>query len=348
MRKKIRVGILFGGKSVEHEASLLSAKNVVDAMDKEKYMPVMMAIDRNGVWLVDGQRVALVPEGRGELVFVDTGKKEHVDVVFPVLHGTFGEDGTIQGALKIADVPFVGSGVLASSVGMDKDVAKRLLRDARIPIARFEVYTSSDAIQFSILAKQFGLPLFVKPANAGSSVGVHKVRTEEEFVSAIANAFQYDKKILIEECIVGREIECAVLGNEHPKASFPGEIIPSVDFYTYQAKYFDESLVELHAPAQLSQEETNLVQDLALRTYKTLCCEGLSRIDFFLNENGELLVNEINTIPGFTSASMYPLLWLKSGIAYPALIDQLIMFAFERFEKEQKLHYTPPLTSANS
>jgi len=355
MKRKIRVGILFGGRSAEHEVSLRSAKNVYEALDKEKYEPILIGIDKRGKWLLEnrsrfllesgnanqeetGESVALVPQSDGAITnFERPSAGEKIDVVFPVLHGTFGEDGTVQGLLKLANIPFVGAGVLGSAVGMDKDVAKRLLRDAGIPIAKFKVFRGNDEISFDAVSEGLGVPLFVKPANLGSSVGVHKARGEEEFRAAVKDAFRYDRKILVEEFIKGREIECSVLGNEEPIASLPGEVIPTHEFYSYEAKYLDENGAALEIPAKLSGEIMKQVQDMAVRAFKALECEGMARVDFFLKENGDLFVNEINTIPGFTSISMYPKLWEVSGISYSELVDRLIMLAIERFEQESQL-----------
>ncbi len=355
MKRKIRVGILFGGRSAEHEVSLRSAKNVYEALDKEKYEPILIGIDKRGKWLLEnrsrfllesgnanqeetGESVALVPQSDGAITnFERPSAGEKIDVVFPVLHGTFGEDGTVQGLLKLANIPFVGAGVLGSAVGMDKDVAKRLLRDAGIPIAKFKVFRGNDEISFDAVSEGLGVPLFVKPANLGSSVGVHKARGEEEFRAAVKDAFRYDRKILVEEFIKGREIECSVLGNEEPIASLPGEVIPKHEFYSYEAKYIDEDGAALEIPAKLPEETIKRVQDLAARAFKALECEGMARVDFFLKENGDLFVNEINTIPGFTSISMYPKLWEASGVSYSELVDRLIMLAIERFKKESRL-----------
>lgn len=318
--KKINVGILFGGKSAEHEVSLRSAENVIKAIDKKKYNIVPIKIEKDGRWTGANQ------ENLNELV----------DVVFPVLHGPFGEDGTVQGLLKLAGVPFVGAGVLGSAVGMDKDAMKRLLRDAGLPIAKFLVH-SVRGVNFEEVVNELGLPFFVKPANLGSSVGVHKVHNEAEFANAIQDAFQYDTKIIIEEFIEGREIECSILGNENPIASLPGEVIPTHEFYSYTAKYIDENGATFGIPAKLPENIIKEVQRLAIETFKALCCEGMGRVDFFLRPDGKVIVNEINTIPGFTSISMYPKLWEVSGISGAELIDKLIQLAIKRFEKEQNL-----------
>ncbi len=359
MSKKIRVGILFGGKSAEHEVSLQSAKNVAEAIDKNKYEVVLIGIDKSGRWLMpdqaqfllndnnpkliklnngNGQNVALIPQSGGELTNLTDGAiTNSVDVVFPILHGTFGEDGTIQGLLKLANIPFVGAGVLGSAVGMDKDVMKRLLREAGIPIGKFVTAKENTVPTYAEAVRMLGTPIFVKPANLGSSVGVSKVGNEDEYNKAVREAFRYDRKILLEEAIVGREIECAVLGNEESKASIVGEVISNHDFYSYDAKYIDENGAKVEIPAELSSEKMAEAQALAVKVFKTLECEGLGRVDMFLKENGELLVNEINTIPGFTSISMYPKLWEASGVSYSELIDKLVELALKRFEQEKGL-----------
>ena len=354
MAKKIRVALLFGGKSAEHEISLRSAKNVADAMDKQKYDVVFIGIDKSGKWLPPAASatllasassipadpksagVALIPQGEGAL----SGDDSKIDVVFPILHGPFGEDGTVQGLLRLADVAFVGPGVLGSAVGMDKDVMKRLLRDAGIPIGKFLVATDSAPVSFTTAEKELGLPIFVKPANLGSSVGVSKVRDEKEFAEAVKLAFRFDTKVILEEFIEGREIECAVLGNEDPQVSVPGEIVVHHDFYSYEAKYLDENGSSLEIPAKLPKETVEKVQELALRTFKALECEGMGRVDSFVTKDGSVFVNEINTIPGFTNISMYPKLWEASGISYSALIDRLIELALQRHEKQRKLRAT--------
>jgi len=352
-----RVGILFGGKSAEHEISLLSAKNVYEAIDRTKFDPVLIGIDKTGRWLINdaekfllnsdnpalvkinpnGKDVSLRPESNGMFSAEGAGNFA-IDVVFPILHGPFGEDGTVQGFLKLADIPYVGPGVLGSAVGMDKDVMKRLLRDAGIPIGKFITIKSHENIpSFAEIKNELGTPFFIKPANMGSSVGISKVRDETELAAALKDAFLYDTKIIIEEFIPGREIECAVLGNEEPAASAPGEIIPSHDFYSYDAKYLDEKGAALEIPAKLDEETKKRIQNLAVKVFQALCCEGLSRVDFFLKKDGEIIVNEINTMPGFTKISMYPKMWEASGISYSELITRLIELAISRFEKERGL-----------
>ena len=357
---KIRVGLLFGGKSAEHEVSLQSAKNILAALDKNQYEVVLIGIDKGGKWrwsqelnLLNendpgsiqldsgGQELAIVPGAEtGQMISID-GKKDlgPIDVIFPILHGPFGEDGTVQGLLKLANIPFVGAGVLGSAVGMDKDVMKRLLKADNIPIADFLTFTYADkgSIDYGQITNRLGLPVFVKPANLGSSVGISKAYDRAGLEKAVHYAFQYDTKIVIEENIQGRELECSVLGNESPIASLPGEVLPQTDFYSYEAKYIDENGALLEIPAKLPDEKTREVQQLAIRAYRSLCCEGLARVDLFLRENGEVLVNEINTLPGFTRISMYPKLWEASGLPCKELLDQLIRFALESFQREQKL-----------
>lgn len=361
--KKIRLGVLFGGKSAEHEVSLISAKNVIEALDKEKYDVFLIGIDKTGEWrLRDGysylmnadnpklvqlhdakDSVALVPKNnRKELVNCSDNKLQEslqLDVIFPVLHGTYGEDGTVQGLLKLANIPFVGAGVLGSAVGMDKDVMKRLLRDARIPVARFVTLHeyNKDEYTFERVVEQVGLPFFVKPANSGSSVGISKVKTKEQFRAFVDQAFLFDRKVLVEEFIQGREIECSVLGNDNPVVSLPGEVIPQHEFYSYEAKYLDEEGALFEIPVALPEGVAEKIQKMAIEAYRALCCEGMARVDFFLKENGEVFINEINTIPGFTKISMYPKLWVASGLSYSDLLDRLIELAIERHQKEASL-----------
>jgi D-alanine-D-alanine ligase len=355
MKKKLRVALLFGGKSAEHEISLVSARNIFEAMDPSKYEVVAIGIDKQGRWHLDegalllrgkdhsiveigdpGSAAAVLP-GDTPTPIVGGGGFGAVDVVFPILHGPFGEDGTVQGLLKLANLPFVGAGVLGSAVGMDKDVMKRLLRDAKIPTPKFLAFCRSDKLSFNRIRKALGMPLFIKPANLGSSVGISKVTQRAQFGAAIKEAFHYDNKIIIEECIRGREIECSVLGNDRPIASLPGEIIVRHEFYSYDAKYIDEKGARLEIPAKLPQAIVKQVRATALKAYKTLCCEGMARVDFFVQANGHVLVNEINTIPGFTEISMYPKMWAASGISYPKLIDRLIQLALQRHRSEMRL-----------
>ncbi|QPM67742.1 D-alanine--D-alanine ligase [Atribacter laminatus] len=365
MKSKIKVGILFGGQSVEHEISILSAQSIYESIDKEKYDVVLIGIDKQGGWHFSDeqifleynasrrlksltnkidQQLALIPGRKVDFLYqLSTQEKtKPVDVVFPVLHGTNGEDGSIQGFLKLSGIPFVGAGILGSAIGMDKEVTKRLLRDADIPIPHYQVVRQVDSNRIDPLQIQaeFGLPLFIKPANLGSSVGISKVKVVDEIKPAIDIAFLYDQKILIEECILGREIECSVLGNEHPEASLPGEIKPNHEFYSYQAKYLDENGANLEVPAKLPDNLIKKIQEAALKVFQVLEIEGMARVDFFLQEDGKLLVNEVNTIPGFTQISMYPKLWEASGLSYKDLITRLIELAIERAERDQKLKTT--------
>lgn len=370
MSKKLRVGIIFGGKSGEHEVSIVSATNVFNALDKNKYDVTLVGIDKMGRWALpdqallmanaenprlvnlnkEKQSVSLVPfEAEKSLVPVGGNGGALVaggrfDVVLPIMHGTYGEDGTIQGLFELANLPYVGSGVLGSSVGMDKDVAKRLLAGAGIPVVpakvlkRFEFDKDPKAAVAEII-KTVGLPFFVKPANMGSSVGVHKVKTESEALAKIKDAFTYDVKILAEKGLSVRELECAVLGHNDPKASIVGEIIPTHEFYSYEAKYMDENGAHLKIPAEdITPELAKRIQELSVRAFKTLELSGMARVDFFLDKNsGELYLNEVNTIPGFTQISMYPKLWMASGQTYSGLLDELIQLALERHREKNSL-----------
>jgi D-alanine-D-alanine ligase len=349
MSKKINVTILCGGQSAEHKISLLSAKNIIESIDKDKYNPILIGIDKSGNCVINNTSNLLLNSDNPKLIELNTAESiveylpsslddfkhnRRIDVVFPILHGPFGEDGTIQGLLKLTNIPFVGADVLGSAIGMDKDIMKRLLRDAGIPIAKFITLKSSQSIpSFQTIIDNLGSPVFIKPANMGSSIGVNKVTDENSYNNAIENAFEFDNKIIIEEFIKGREIECAILGNDNPIASIPGEIIVNTNFYSYDAKYIDQKGADLQIPAKIPDPITEQIQSLAIKTFQTLSCECLARVDFFLTDDGQIFVNEINTLPGFTKTSMYPKLWEVSGISYPDLIDQLIQLAFERFNK---------------
>jgi D-alanine-D-alanine ligase len=359
--KKINLGILFGGRSTEHEVSLQSAQNVIDALDKDKYDITLIGIDKSGRWYLNDSSHFLLNSNNPKLIALNKTNKnvalvlgtdseqlvslsdiklrENIDVVFPVLHGPYGEDGTVQGLLKLANLPFVGAGVLGSAIGMDKDVTKRLLRDGGVPIAKFVVIHAWEREKFNFIStsQELGLPLFIKPANTGSSVGVSKVENEADFEKALEKAFQFDNKVLIEEFIQGREIECAVLGNEVPIASGVGEVITQRDFYSYEAKYIDETGALLEIPANIPANLVEAIQELAIKTFKLLCCEGMARVDFFLSKGNQLIVNEVNTIPGFTNISMYPKLWEISGLSYSQLIDCLIQLALARHARDKRL-----------
>lgn len=357
MDKKIRVAILFGGRSAEHEVSLMSAQNVINAIDQKKYDVLLIGIDKNGRWLLEShenyllhaenpkeiqldsnkEAVAIIPdESTKELINLSDRKNAgEIDVVFPLLHGPYGEDGTMQGLLKLSNIPFVGAGVLGSAVGMDKDIMKRLLRDAGVPIGKFMVFKNSSEVMYEEVEGELALPFFVKPANMGSSIGVSKVHDKSEFRKAIDLSFTYDRKILIEEYIEGKEIFCSILGNEITQASVLGELGTTHEFYDYDAKYIDE--IEMNIPAPLPENVTKQIQDLAIKAGKVLSCEGMARVDFFVTKDNNVYLNEINTIPGFTAHSWYPKLWEASGISQTELIDTLILLAIERFEKEKKL-----------
>lgn len=349
MKKKLRIGVLFGGRSSEHEISLLSARSVIEAINRSRYDIALIGIGKDGRWLgakgesyllnaADPKKIAINPAATKELAIrPGVGGIGPVDVIFPVLHGTYGEDGGIQGLLRMLDLPFVGPDILGSAVGMDKDVAKRLLRDAGIPIADFFAVRGPDEISFQTARKALGMPVFIKPANQGSSVGVSKANDPASYKKALKDAFSYDTKVLIEQAVPGREIEVAVLGNEDPEASVPGEVIPHHEFYSYEAKYLDEDGAGLEIPARLSAAQVKEVRNLALHVFRALELEGMARVDFFLKQDGAFVVNEVNTIPGFTKISMYPKLWGASGLPYPKLIDRLVALALERHARRKRL-----------
>jgi len=355
---KVRVGILFGGQSAEHEISILSARNVLAALDLTRFEPVLIGIDKRGRWLLQDTQRLLASARDPRLVGIDggppaqlpstfaaplAGAAQPIDVVFPVLHGTLGEDGAVQGLLEIAGMPYVGAGILGSAIGMDKDVMKRLLRDAGIPITDFRTIRrlAFDADpdracrEFAVLK----FPLFVKPANAGSSVGITKVADAVGIETALRHAFEFDSKALGEAAVDGREIELAVLGGNPPLVSVAGEIIVKHPdgFYSYDAKYIDEHGVSFELPARLSADQQARAQQIALQTFEALECEGLARVDLFLNAAGEFLVNEINTLPGFTAISMYPKLWALSGVPQQDLVTRLIELALDRARQRSTL-----------
>lgn len=326
----MRVAVLCGGRSSEHEISLRSAEAIIAALDPAKYEIQRILISKDGRW--DPRPISPEP-----------GSNPGIDVVFPVLHGTFGEDGTVQGLLELAGLPYVGAGVMASAVSMDKDVLKRLLAERRMPVVECEVFLRGHE-RIQEIRERFGFPawgvtLFVKPANLGSSVGISKVRTCEELVAAIELAEQYDRKIVVERGITGREFECAVLGNDEPVAAGPCEILPSHEFYDYEDKYIldaAETLVE----APVSEEVAAEIRSLAIEAYRTAGCEGMARVDFLMETgSGRLYVNEINTIPGFTSISMYPKMWEAAGVSFSGLVDRLIELALERHRARQATRF---------
>jgi D-alanine-D-alanine ligase len=399
MAKKLRVGVLFGGRSGEHEVSLLSANSVLNAIDKKKYEVVPIGITKEGRWLTAEHAEELLrgtqqnpldpphlrggpdlragdPKATPGATVLSTGadfvmppvpgstelqpfsgprrragdRAIDVDVIFPVLHGTFGEDGTIQGLLELADIAYVGAGVLGSAAGMDKDIMKRLFAAAGLPIVKHVSFLRSNwegdpkRVRKTI-EKELKYPLFVKPANLGSSVGISKAHNREELAPAIDEAAKFDRKIVVEEGVGGkhgkaRELECSVLGNDEPEASLPGEIVPAKEFYDYDAKYIDEGS-QLIIPADIGKKHTRRVQEMAVGAFRAVDCSGLARVDFLMDPRTErLYVNEINTMPGFTAISMYPKLWAASGLSYPKLIDRLIELGVERHTEKKRNRYS--------
>jgi D-alanine-D-alanine ligase len=363
MAKKLRIGVIFGGRSGEHEVSIRSARSVIEAMDTSKYEVVPIAITKTGNWLAPAVSAKLLPKGtqrrlsarvlgqskanvsiigdpsRRGLARLDTsGKAEPLDVVFPVLHGTFGEDGTIQGLLEMAAVPFVGCGTLASACGMDKVTMKALFREAGLPICKYTWLLRSEFEHerervLRRVVKEIGFPAFVKPANLGSSVGISKASDKKSLAHAIDLAARYDRKIMVEEAIEGRELECAVIGNDDPQASLPGEYViheESARFLDYTEKYSSTGHVEFVVPARVSKAVARKIQKMAVEAYQAIDASGLSRVDFFLKPEGQLLVNEINTLPGLTDVSGFPKMWEASGVPFSQIIDRLIEMAIER------------------
>ena len=323
---KLRVAVIYGGRSGEHEISLRSAKSIIDALDPDKYKVIHYVISKEGKW-------------RPRPISPEPNANPEIDVVFPVLHGTFGEDGTVQGLLDLAELPYVGAGVLASAVSMDKEVMKRLAREKGLPVADY-ITQGRHQDEAARACPPFGYPMFVKPANLGSSVGISKVNSCEELNSAIDTALQFDRKVIIERGIIGREFECAVLGNDSPQAAVPCEILPSREFYDYEDKYLLDAAKTV-IPAELTAEQTAEVQRLAVECYRAVECEGMARVDFLLEAaTGKFYINEINTIPGFTSISMYPKMWEHCGLPMPKLVDRLIELAMERAEIKKNLRYT--------
>ncbi len=354
---KLRIGVIFGGRSGEHEVSLMSARSVLDALNPERYSVTQIGISHDGTWLVGDQvldamlqedtrlllRAALLPEPNRQAIYaIGTTqygeileKLADLDVIFPVLHGTFGEDGTLQGLLEMADLAYVGAGVLGSALGMDKSVFKDVMRANGIPVVPAITVLRSEIQQdiqkvIDRVETLGDFPLFVKPANLGSSVGITKCRSRSDLLEGLMEAARYDRRVLVEKGIQAREIEVSVLGNDEPQASVPGEILPSREFYSYEAKYLDGSS-GLVIPAQVTVEVGERIRRLAVQAFRAVDCAGMARADFLLDKNsGELYLNEINTIPGFTKISMYAKLWQESGLSYPALLDRLVELAFER------------------
>jgi D-alanine-D-alanine ligase len=370
MTKKLRIGVIFGGRSGEHEVSIRSARSVIEAIDKSKYEVVPIAITKEGNWLAPAAAAGFLPketqrsfsarslgDGKGDVAILgdpsrnglvglksSTGPAGKLDVVFPVLHGTFGEDGTIQGLLEMAAIPFVGCGTLASACGMDKVTMKALFREAALPICNYAWFLRSeweaDSQKVSRRVKrQIGFPAFVKPANLGSSVGVSKATDKVSLAKAVELAARYDRKIMVEEAVDGREIECAVIGNDNPQASLPGEYIihdEAARFLDYTEKYSSTGNVEFVVPARISKPTASKIRQMAEKAYKAIDASGLSRVDFFLRKDGSLLVNEINTLPGLTDVSGFPKMWEATGISFTRVIDQLIELALERHRERAR------------
>jgi D-alanine-D-alanine ligase len=337
---KLRVAVVMGGRSSEHEVSLASARSVLDALDPARYEAVTVEIGRDGRWELGAGSPAELERGGRSVVETMPVPSSHVpatlggvDVVFPVLHGPFGEDGTVQGLLELADVPYVGAGVTASALCMDKDLFKSVLRDKGIPVTRSATLRSPKGFE-----NPFGFPVFVKPARLGSSVGISKARGEAELQAAIELAFRHDEKVLVEELVRGVEVECGVLGNEQPIASIPGEIVAHADWYDYSAKY-DEGGMELVIPPRIPDEAIERVQELSVAAFRATECEGMARADCFVRDDGEVLVNELNTIPGFTATSVYAKLFEASGIPYEELLERLVQLAIERHDRRAKLKF---------
>ncbi|MDQ6676352.1 MAG: D-alanine--D-alanine ligase [Acidobacteriota bacterium] len=322
---KIRVGVIYGGRSGEHEVSIRSAESIIAGLDPSRYHVTRYLIGKDGRW----KPGPILPEpGRTDL-----------DVVFPILHGTFGEDGTVQGLLELADLPYAGAGVMASAISMDKEMTKRVCRERGLPVVDYAVVTRGH-LDAQAIAGRLPFPLFVKPANLGSSVGISKAHNQAGLAAALALAAQYDRKVIVERGVEGREFECSVIGNDHPAASVPCEIIPSREFYDYEDKYLlDKARVEM--PARITPEQTAEMQRLAVSCYQAVECEGMARVDFLMDgATGQMFVNEINTLPGFTSISMFPKMWEHSGIKFPALIEQLLALAIERHQRKRETRYT--------
>ncbi|HLF34476.1 MAG TPA: D-alanine--D-alanine ligase family protein [Cyclobacteriaceae bacterium] len=352
MSKKFTVAILYGGKSVEHQISLRSAKNVFDNIDRSKFEPLLIGIDLNGNWyqlhefrneIQDGDPV-MMQLRQDNRVFFNMKENKNlgpVDIVFPVIHGNDGEDGSIQGLFKTLNIPVVGSGVTGSALAMDKVLSKKIMRDAGIKVSRFRHYfiEEKDSIRFEDVTADLGLPLIIKPVSSGSSVGVSKIKSREEFFMALDDTFQYDNEIIFEEFIAGREMECAVIGNRQPVASLPGEVLVAShhDFYSFEAKYVDDDGASLEMPARVPEDVVKRIHETVIKAYIALKCEDYSRVDFFLTPAGEIIINEINTIPGFTDISMFPQLWKISGIAYPDLVTRLIEEALQKHARNERL-----------
>lgn len=354
---KRKIGLIFGGRSAEHEVSINSAKNIFNAMDTNLFEVQLIGISKEGTWyqfntpdvfkkkslndsqLANEDQVMLTCIAGSPYIFsLKSGEQRQIECAFPIVHGTMGEDGTLQGLFKVVQLPFVGCDVLASAIGMDKEFMKRLMTEAGVKNSKYLVLRKEKLPNYNEIVMNLGTPFFIKPANAGSSVGVHKIKTEKDFTTKIVDSFLYDHKVLAEQFNEGLEIECSVLGlNQKAKASLPGQLKVNHEFYSYEAKYVDANGAEIIIPARISEKQIKEVQQLAVKTYEVLGCDGLARVDFFINKNGDILVNEINTLPGFTQISMYPKMWEASGLKYSALITELIQISFEKFANDRKL-----------
>lgn len=354
---KLRVAIIFGGKSTEHQVSLQSAKNIINELDRTKFDLCLIGINEQGQWheyseadyLLNSDNpktislsnpyraIAIIPGSHKEqFISLEDGKPlPQIDVVFPIVHGAYGEDGTLQGLLHMIDMPYVGPNIISAAACMDKDITKRLLKEAELAVAPFVTIMAHEinTISYKEISHELGLPLFIKPANLGSSVGISKVNNEEEFKAALKIAFEYDLKVIVESAIVGREIECAVLGNEVPEASPCGEIVLNDAFYAYNTKYIDDNGAKVVVPAQMSDENSTHIRNVALKAYRVLNCLGMARVDVFLTQDDRVIINEINTLPGFTNISMYPKLWQSAGLGYQSLITKLIELALAHHKK---------------
>ncbi len=354
------IAIIFGGRSSEHEVSIQSAKNIFAALDQSRYTASLLGISKQGTWfaftseqlqslteITDAKMgshnpITLFSENsKGCILDLKTFKKTNVDCAFPIVHGTNGEDGTLQGFFKTLNIPFVGCGILGSAICMDKEYMKIVMSFAGIKNSKFMVLHKHKKPSYDEIVKNLGTPFFIKPANAGSSVGVHKVKNATDFQKQIQDAFQYDHKIIAEEFIDGREIECSVKGlQSQPQAAMPGELVVKHEFYSYEAKYIDANGAEIIIPAKLTAEQIENVRQLAVQTYEALNCDGMARVDFFMKKDGSLIVNEVNTLPGFTKISMYPMMWKAKGLEYSALITELIQFAFEKHQYDSEIKLT--------
>lgn len=351
MSTKKRVAILYGGRSVEHAVSVNSARNIYEYIDKGQFEPIAIGISKGGQWFLtdgvskeieNGKPIGLVLNAREpSFIIFENGERFKVSMIFPVLHGTDGEDGSIQGLIKAMDIPMVGTEVLGSALAMNKIIAKRLLKQAGLPVTDFLTfrYTEKDKIKFATISKKLGTPFMVKSASLGSSVGVTKVKSRKDFDKAVEEAFRYDDEMLAEEFVKGREIECAILGNTPPEASYPGEIVISktYDFYTFDAKYVDPDAVQIHVPAKLTKAAAEKIRAVSLKAFETLHCLDFSRVDLFLTARGKVYINEVNTIPGFTNSSMYPMMWKERGISFSDLITRLLNLAQERYDRGKRI-----------